>query len=153
MMGSNVTEIVEGLVTPILQEKSLELVDIEFVKEGSNWFLRVYIDKEEGIDIDDCGSVSELLSKRLDEVDPIKDPYFLEVSSPGIERPLKKAKDYEWAKGKQVMIKTHVSIEDMKVFEGKLISFDGESITVEEGNKSFQIPLEQVESARLSVVF
>jgi ribosome maturation factor RimP len=152
-MGTRVTDIVEGLVTPILDQKELELVDIEFVKEGSNWFLRVFIDKEGGIDIDDCGSVSEQLSKRLDEVDPISDPYFLEVSSPGIERPLKKPKDFVWAQGKMVSIKTLVPIEEMKVFEGTLASFDGSVITVEEGPNVYHIPLEQVESARLSIVF
>ncbi|HJV46705.1 MAG TPA: ribosome maturation factor RimP [Bacillota bacterium] len=152
-MGSNVTEVVEGLVTPILEEKNLELVDVEFVKEGNNWFLRVYIDKEEGIDIEDCGNVSELLSKRLDEVDPITNAYFLEVSSPGIERPLKKPKDYIWAKGKKVMIKTSVPIDEMKVFEGTLTEFDGACLTVQESQKSYQIQLDQVESARLSIEF
>ena len=71
-----------------------ELVDVEYVKEGSNWFLRVYVDKEGGIDIDDCGRISEFLSEKLDENDPITDAYFLEVSSPGAERPLKKPDDY-----------------------------------------------------------
>ena len=74
-------------------------MDIEYVKEGSNWFLRVYADKEGGIDIDDCGRISEYLSVQLDEKDPIADAYFLEVSSPGAERPLKKTQDYYKAVG------------------------------------------------------
>ena len=80
---SKVTQIVEEMVHPILDELHLELVDVEYVKEGPNWFLRVYIDKEAGVDIDECAVVSEKLSEKLDEVDPISENYFLEVSSPG----------------------------------------------------------------------
>lgn len=153
-MGKNVTGIVEELVTPILDELKLELVDIEYQKEGSNWFLRVFIDKEGGIDIDECGAVSEKLSKRLDEVDPIPAAYFLEVSSPGIERPLKKEKDYHWSIGKRVSVKTYEPIEDMKIFEGTLKEFDGNLLSIEEDNKkTYQIPLEKVASARLAFVF
>lgn len=152
-MGKNVTSLVEDLVSPILEEMKLELVDIEYVKEGSNWFLRVFIDKDGGIDIDDCGVVSEKLSKRLDEVDPIKEAYFLEVSSPGIERPLKKEKDIYWAVGKRVNIKTYEPIEDMKVFEGELAGFDGNALSIQEGNKLYSIPYDKVANARLAVVF
>lgn len=152
-MGKNVTAIVEELVTPILADMSIELVDIEYVKEGSNWFLRVYIDKEGGIDIEDCGAVSEKLSKRLDEVDPIPDAYFLEVSSPGIERPLKKEKDFHWSIGKRVHLKTKEPIEDLKVFEGILAQFDEGLITIQEDQKSYVIPYDNVENARLAVVF
>ena len=152
-MGMNVTAVVEKLVAPILEEIELELVDIEYVKEGNNWFLRVFIDKEGGIDIDDCGNVSEKLSKRLDEADLITTPYFLEVSSPGLERPLKKAKDFEWAIGKKVSVKTTEPIEETRVFEGILSEFDGGFVTVTENQKVYRIALEQIESARLSVVF
>lgn len=89
---SKVTEEVEQLVTPILSDLQLELVEIEYVKEGKDWFLRVFIDKETGVDIEECGVVSERLSEKLDEIDPIPYNYFLEVSSPGAERPLKKNK-------------------------------------------------------------
>ncbi|WP_134700411.1 ribosome maturation factor RimP [Ammoniphilus sp. YIM 78166] len=152
-MGKNVTAVVEELVTPILAGLSIELVDIEYVKEGSNWFLRVYIDKEGGVDIEDCGAVSEKLSKRLDEVDPIPDAYFLEVSSPGIERPLKKEKDFHWSIGKRVQVKTQEPIEDTKIFEGTLTVFDNGMLTIEEDEKSYQIPYDKVESARLAFVF
>lgn len=152
-MGKNVTAIVEELATPILEGLNIELVDIEYQKEGSNWFLRVFIDKEGGIDIDDCGAVSEKLSKQLDEADPIKDAYFLEVSSPGIERPLKKEKDIQWALGKRVHIKTYEAIEDAKIFEGTLTEFDGKVLTIQEEKKSYQIPYDKVANARLSVVF
>lgn len=91
-MAQNVTKQTETLVKPILDELQLELVDVVFEKEGQNWFLRVYIDKENGVDIEECGQVSEKLSEKLDETDPIEQAYFLEVSSPGVERPLKKKK-------------------------------------------------------------
>ena len=90
MSTSKIKTTVEEMVQPYLDEHGFELVDVEYVKEGSNWFLRVFVDKDGGIDIDDCGLISEHLSQKLDENDPIPTAYFLEVSSPGAERPLKK---------------------------------------------------------------
>lgn len=152
-MSKKITSEVARLAAPILEEMNLELVDIEFQKEGSNWFLRVFIDKEGGVDIEDCGVASEKLSKRLDEVDPIKRAYFLEVSSPGIERPLKTEKDLRWAVGKRVNVSTYEPIEKMKVFEGTLMDFDGQSLSVQEGNKLYEIPYDKVAKARIAVVF
>lgn len=154
---SKVTDTVGQLVTPILDELNLELVDIEYVKEGRDWFLRVFIDKETGVDIEECGLVSEKLSEKLDEVDPIPYNYFLEVSSPGAERPLKNAKDFEKAVGKNVYIKTYEPIDGDKTFEGVLTHFDGETVTVEikikTRKKSIEIPYAKVANARLAVVF
>ena len=154
---SKVTEVVEGLIAPILTELGLELVEIEYVKEGKNWFLRVYIDKELGVDIEDCGNVSEKLSEKLDEVDPIPQNYFLEVSSPGAERPLKKEKDFNKAIGKNVYVKTYEPIDGEKAFEGTLLDFDGNSVTIEvkikTRKKTVIIPYEKVASARLAVSF
>ncbi|MBT2637100.1 MULTISPECIES: ribosome maturation factor RimP [unclassified Bacillus (in: firmicutes)] len=154
---SKVTEVVEELVTPILNENELELVDIEYVKEGKNWFLRVYIDKDNGIDIEECGIVSERLSEKLDAIDPIPHNYFLEVSSPGAERPLKKEKDYQKAIGKNVFIKTYEPIDGEKAFEGVLTDFNGETITVEvkikTRTKTLVIPFDKIASARLAVTF
>ncbi len=154
---SKVTEIVVGMVTPILEESGLELVDVEFVKEGRDYFLRVYIDKETGVDIEDCGIVSEKLSEKLDEVDPIPQNYFLEVSSPGAERPLKKDKDFEKAIGKNVFIKTYEPIDGEKAFEGILTQFDGETVLVEvkikTRKKSIVIPYEKIANARLAITF
>src|SRR5699024_6840124 len=107
---SHVIETTERLIEPILEKKKLELVDVEYVKEGPNWFLRVYINKEGGVDISECGEVSEELSKKLDEADPIKDAYFLEVSSPGVERPLKTKKDFERDRKSTRLNSSHVSI-------------------------------------------
>ena len=154
---SKVAEVIENLVTPIVNEIGLELVDIEYVKEGREWFLRVYIDKDNGVDIEDCGIVSEKLSEVLDAIDPIPHNYFLEVSSPGAERPLKKDKDFAKAIGKNVFIKTYEPIDGEKAFEGILTQFDGQTVTVEvkikTRKKSVVIPYDKVANARLAVTF
>jgi ribosome maturation factor RimP len=154
---SKITELVDELITPILDEMSLELVDTEYVKEGSNWFLRVFIDKDTGVDIEECGIVSERLGEKLDDLDPIPHNYFLEVSSPGAERPLKKERDFEKAIGKNVYVKTYEPILGEKAFEGKLISYDSESLTIEvtikTRKKQVDIPTEKVAKARLAVTF
>lgn len=154
---SKVIEVVEQIVEPIVNDLNLELVDIEYVKEGKSWFLRVYIDKDQGIDIEECGIVSEKLSEKLDELDPIPYNYFLEVSSPGAERPLKKQKDFEKAIGKNVHIKTYEPIDGEKTFEGVLTNFTGDTVTVEvkikTRKKTIEIPSEKVASARLAVTF
>ena len=153
MSKRKVTEIVEELALPIVEAEGLELVDVEYKKEGSNWFLRVFIDKPEGVDIDDCGRVSEQLSDKLDEVDPIVDAYFLEVSSPGAERPLKKPADFERSINKNVYITTYEPIDGQKIFEGVLTAYDGTTLTVQEAKSSKTLPMESVASARLAVVF
>jgi ribosome maturation factor RimP len=154
---SKVTEVVADLVSPIVTAAGLELVDIEYVKEGREWFLRVYIDKEAGVDIEECGLVSEKLSEKLDELDPIPHNYFLEVSSPGAERPLKKEKDFEKAIGKTVFIKTYEAIDGDKTFEGTLLEFKNQTVKVEikikTRKKIIEIPYEKIASARLAVTF
>ena len=152
-MISQIKPIVESLLQPFLDENSFELVDVEYVKEGSNWFLRVYVDKEGGIDIDDCGRISEFLSEKLDEKDPIPTAYFLEVSSPGAERPLKKVQDYYKAVGQHVFVTTYEPVDGLKEFEGKLASFDEQTVVVEIGKKTHEIPYNKVASARLAIVF
>jgi len=145
--------IVEDMVRPFLDSNGFELVDVEYVKEGNNYFLRVFVDKEGGIDIDECGRISEFLSDRLDENDPISDAYFLEVSSPGAERPLKKPQDVEKAVGKHVFVTTYEPIDGAKEFEGKLSVFDGEQLVIEIGKKQHTIPYAKVANARLAIVF
>ncbi|GEN33630.1 ribosome maturation factor RimP [Aneurinibacillus danicus] len=152
-MNQHVIAVTEELVAPILEEENLELVEIEYKKEGSNWFLRVYIDKEDGVDIEDCGRVSEKLSKKLDEIDPIPGAYFLEVSSPGAERPLKKERDFERAVGKHVHVTTYEPINGAKVFEGELVSYDGQNLEIKEARTTAVIPRDKVASARLAIVF
>lgn len=151
---SKVTQIVTDLVTPILVEMGLELVEIEYKKEGSNWFLRIFIDNETGaIDIEDCGTVSNRLSLRLDEVDPIPTAYFLEVSSPGAERPLRKESDFRKAVGKHVHITTKEPIAGATLFEGELLAFEDGKLTVKEAKRTQEIALEQIDEARMAIVF
>lgn len=123
----------EELVLPIIEEKGFELVDVEYVKEGSNYYLRVYADKEGGITIDDCVEVSRALNPKLDAYEKeFKDPYILEVSSPGLLRPLKKDKDFARNLGKMVEIKLFKPLEPQgeKEFEAELKKYDEKSITV-----------------------
>lgn len=154
---SKVIKTTKELVQPILDERDLELVDIEYVKEGKNWYLRLYIDKEGGIDITECGIVSEQLSDKLDEADPIKDPYFLEVSSPGVERPLKKKEDFEKNLNKNMYIKLYEAIDGEKEYEGILKEFKNDILTLEykvkTRKKLVEIPYEKIAKARLSVMF
>ncbi|HEX9061972.1 MAG TPA: ribosome maturation factor RimP [Clostridia bacterium] len=106
------------------------LVDVEFIKEGANWYLRIYIDKPNGITIDDCQIVSEELGEKLDKVDPIEQSYFLEVSSPGLERPLKKERDFEKYKGETVEVKLFEAIDGKKIFEGELLGLIDNNISI-----------------------
>jgi ribosome maturation factor RimP len=134
MAKKKIEEIVTGFAAPIVDKNSFELVDVEFIKEGSNYFLRIYIDKPGGITIDDCKIVSEEISDVLDKEDPIVQKYFLEVSSPGLDRPLKKDSDFERFKGEMVEIKVFKPIDDKKVFEGKLLGYNSTMILIEKGN-------------------
>lgn len=121
----------EALVLPIIEANNFELVDVEYVKEAGNWYLRVYVDKEGGIAVDDCEVVSRALSDKLDVDDFIEDSYILEVSSPGLGRPLKKEKDYIRSIGKEVDIHLYKSIEKQKEFTGVLKSYNKEEIVLQ----------------------
>lgn len=155
-MSSSIVKTTEELVRPILDKNNFELVDIEYVKEGPDWFLRVYIDKEGGINIDECGQVSTELSDKLDDVDMIKENYFLEVSSPGVERPLKSKADFEKYIGKHVYVSLYAPIEDEKEFTGTLLSFTNDIVTVEYKEKTrkkqVDIPFDKIANARLAVM-
>lgn len=120
----------EEILNPIMEELEFELVDVEYVKEGSMWYLRAYIDKPGGITVNDCEAVSRRLSDILDEKDFIEDSYVLEVSSPGLGRPLKKEKDYKRNLGKEVEIRTYRMVDKKKEFTGLLDSYDCEAGTV-----------------------
>lgn len=152
-MSRKVTDVVKQLARPILEQEQMELVDIEYKKEGSHRFLRLFVDKAGGVDIADCERVSEQLSQKLDEEDPIREAYFLEVSSPGAERPLKNERDFERAVGKHVNVTTYAPVHGQKAFEGKLIAYRGSHLTIEVDQREVEIPLDQVAKARLAVVF
>jgi len=120
----------EALLLPIMERTGFELVDVEYVKEGSNYYLRAYIDKEGGITIDDCEAVSRELSDLLDVEDFIPEAYFLEISSPGLGRQLKKEKDFAKSIGEDVEVKLYKPLDKKKELEGQLISYDEENIVL-----------------------
>ena len=130
----------EEILLPITEEYGFELVDVEYVKEGSTWYLRAYIDKPGGIDINDCEKVSRRLSDLLYEKDYIEDAYILEVSSPGLGRPLKKEKDFKRSMGEEVEIRTYRMIDKQKEFTGVLTGYDADTVTIameDETEKTF----------------
>ena len=122
----------EKLLTPITEANGFEIVDVEFVKEGGNRFLRAYIDKPEGSTVDDCETVSRALGARLDEEDFIEESYILEVSSPGLGRPLKKEKDFARNLGEPVELHTFRPVEKRKEFCGILKAYNKDTVTIEE---------------------
>ena len=121
---------VEAWITPVLEQHQFELVDVEYVKEAGSWYLRVYIDKEGGIAVDDCEVVSREADPILDTDDCIEESYILEVSSPGLGRPLKKEKDFARSIGKDVEIRLYKAIDKQKEFTGTLTSYDADSVTL-----------------------
>lgn len=120
----------EVLLLPIVRDRDLDLVDVEFVKEGSSWYLRAYVDKTGGITVDDCEAVSRAWEEKLDQEDFIAESYVLEVSSPGLGRPLKKEKDYVRNKGKEVEIHLFKPVDHEKTWTGVLSSWKQDSVTI-----------------------
>ena len=127
----------EELITPILDRRNFELVDVEYVKEAGTWYLRAYIDKEGGIAVDDCEVISRKLGEWLDKEDFIDESYILEVSSPGLGRPLKKEKDFIRSMGKDVDVRLYRQIDKQKEFTGALSAYDENTVTLtmEDGSK------------------
>lgn len=150
---------VKALSAPVADELGYDLVDVEYVKEGKNWFLRLYIDKEGGVDLDDCAVFSEKVGEKLDAVepDPIPHAYYLEVSSPGAERPLKTDDDLKKAVGKYVHLTLNRQVEGQDALEGYLTAFDGEKLTIETKFKTrkklIELSNESVAKARLAIDF
>jgi ribosome maturation factor RimP len=147
-------QIVEKMVQPILERQNYELVDIEYKKEGSHWYLRIYIDKEGGITIDDCQAVSEQVSTWLDEKDPIPHSYILEVSSPGLDRILKKPSDFERYKGFKVDVSLYKPIKGKKKYTGELIGLVNEQLLIHgEKEEVLSFSRNDVAAVRLAVEF
>lgn len=154
-MSKQIVETVETIIKPILDERDVELVDIEFEKEGQDSFLRIYVDTEDGIDLTECSIVSEKVSEKLDEIDPIKGAYFLEVSSPGAERPLKSTKDFKNHINENIYVTLYAPIDGAKEYEGILVSFADNIATIEykikTRKKQVDIPYDKIAKARLAV--
>lgn len=149
----DIEKMVEQLLHDILGEKAFELVDVEYLKEAGTWYLRVFIDKQGGITIDDCEYVSRALDVKLDEKDPIKDPYILEVSSPGLDRPLKKEKDFERSLGKSVEVKLYKPLNGEKEFVGVLKSYNTEAVTLIINDEDQSFNRKELAIIRLAVLF
>jgi len=152
----------EALLEPMVQEHNFELVDVEYVREGSNWFLRVFLDKEGGITIDDCELISRALSEKLDKEDYIDESYILEVSSPGLGRQLKKEKDFKRSIGEEVEVKLYKGIKmqrgkrevSIKEFAGILTAYDEDTVTLlQEDETSLELSRADIAIIRLAINF
>jgi ribosome maturation factor RimP len=156
---STVVDNVKTIVEPILEEHNFYLADLEFVKEGAGWYLRVYIDKPGGITLNDCVVVNDELSEALDNVDPdpIPQAYYLEVSSPGAERPLKTEADMEHAVGEYIHISLFQKLDGNKVFEGTLLELNADTITldvkIKARKKQIVFDRKNIANARLAIEF
>lgn len=159
MAKVKIKDLVEQILNPFLDENGLELYNIEFVKEAKDWFLRVFIDKteeseEEYVNTDDCEKVSRFLSQKLDESDPIEQNYYLEVSSPGMDRTLFKEKDFIRYAGKQVDVNLYQSIEGKKLITGELVGIiENNLVIIDEQSKRIEIPINKVAKTKLAVIF
>ena len=171
MAKVKITELAETILSEFLSQNKLELYNVEFVKEGKDRFLRVYIDKaqdaeDEYVDTDDCELVSRYLSEKLDEEDPIEDNYYLEVSSPGLDRTLFREKDYKRFRGNEVEVSLYIAYEGRKKYEGVLIDLDNGILSLavtpdpvkgktkeKMGPERIDIPFEKVAKTKLKVVF
>lgn len=144
----------ESLIMPLVEERGFELVDVEYVKEGADWYLRVYIDKEGGITVNDCEDLSRAFNVVLDREDYIDDAYIFEVSSPGLLRPLKKDKDFERNMGKLLEAKLFAPINGVKEFEGELKAYDKETVTfILEDDTELTIKRSEISLLRPSIEF
>lgn len=150
---------VESVALPLTQQMNYELVDVDYVKEGPNWYLKIFADKEGGFSINDCVDLSRALEAELEKQDPIETAYILEVSSPGLDRPLKKDKDYARSIGKIVDVKVFQSLEaaeGQKSFQATLLAYDPETETAQlelENGTSVQLTKKEMSSIRLAVIF
>ena len=157
MAKKKITEIAAEMMADFLAAEGYELYNIEFVKEGKDWFLRVYVDMASGegyIGTEDCEKVSRFLSEKLDEEDPIEQNYYLEVSSPGMDRPLLTKAHYERYVGSEVEIRLYKGKDGIKNIQGVLDSIEGETVTVtDHDNKKWELELSEIAKANLAVIF
>lgn len=153
---SKITEQVEVIVKPIMEDLNFELVDVEYVKEGRDHFLRISIDKEGGVDLNDCTLASEKISEAMDANDPIPEMYYLDVASPGAERPIKKEQDFQNAITKPVFVSLYVPIEGEKEWLGILQEVNNETIVVQvkikARTKDIEIPRDKIAKAGHAVM-
>lgn len=142
-------ESIEKIAEGLAEKLNCEIADVEFVKEGSEWFLRVFVDRENGVDLDFCELFSRRLSEILDENDPITQAYRLEVSSPGIERPLKKEKDFVRFSGEKIKVNLFEAIDGQKQLIGTLLRTENGEISLQAADKTYIIVLKNISKANL----
>jgi ribosome maturation factor RimP len=150
-MRQEIIDRVRGIADPILLSEGMELVEIEYRREPRGWVLRLYIDKEEGITVDDCSRISREIERSLDVGDFILTPYTLEVSSPGLTRPLRNEKDFLKYRHRLIKVKTLEPVENRKKFKGKLLGISEHRIEIEVEDGVFEIPLSNVAKANLEI--
>ena len=150
---AKITELVTHMALPVVEEAGCELWDVEYVREAGTWFLRVYIDKDGGVDILDCENVSRKLSDLLDEADPIEGSYTLEVSSAGAERPLKRPGDYEKFMGSPVAVKLYKAKNGRKEFAGVLAGYENGDVTITVGDAAMTFARDEIALCRLRIEF
>ncbi|MBQ1575768.1 MAG: ribosome maturation factor RimP [Oscillospiraceae bacterium] len=146
---SKITDKVSAIAKPIVEEEGCSLWDVEYVREAGNWYLRIYIDKVGGVDIDDCERISRRLDPVLDEADPIPDSYVFEVGSAGIERELKRPGDFEAFLGSDVEVRLYQPVNGQKSFVGTLVGYDNGTTTIEIGGKTLSFNKTQTAQVRL----
>lgn len=151
-MSNHIEQSVEKLVLDCLDGSGLELVDVEYIRER-DWYLRIFIDKSGGVGIDDCQWLSQLIGDKLDEIELIRDPYYLEVSSPGLDRPLKKEKDFVRHAGQKVELHTFAPINGKKLIVGLLKGIADDNIVLDIDGTEVSIPKEKTSLVRLYIDF
>ncbi len=153
MITIKITEQVRLFAEPVVAELGLNLWDVEYIREGGDWFLRLYIDKEDGVGIADCEAVSRAIDPILDEKDPIPDSYHFEVSSAGLERVLKRPDHFEKSMGKDILVKLYSPLNGQKEYTGKLASYDGTTLALETPQETMTFEIKAVALVRLVVTF
>ena len=156
MAGKKVKDMVASELEGFLSDNGYELYNVEFVKEGRDWFLRVYIDfpdPDEYVGTEDCEKVSRYLSQVLDEKDPIEQNYYLEVSSPGMDRALIRDIDFERYAGRQVEVSLYSALDGQKKLEGTLVGLEGDEIVIQNDAKEWRLPKDKVAKTKLAVIF
>ncbi|MDD3925160.1 MAG: ribosome maturation factor RimP [bacterium] len=147
----SLVERLEAVIEPILARESYELVDIEFSRVGKHSYLRLFVDKEGGVTLEDCEHISRTVGAYLDEGDLVEEAYHLEVSSPGLDRVVKKEKDFRRFAGRKISITTFAPVEDRKKFSGTLKGMDEGKVLVEVENVTYAVPLEDISKAKLAL--
>ncbi|MBP5312014.1 MAG: ribosome maturation factor RimP [Clostridia bacterium] len=153
MAEGKTAAIVREAVTETVESMGYELVDVEYVKEGPNWYLRLYIDKEGGVFIDDCVAVNDATEPIIDRLDPIENAYIFEVSSPGIDRPIKTDRDYKRAEGKKIELTLYAQLNGSKQFTGVLKGKKDGKVVIEDNGRTVEIDEKNIAGAKPVIEF